>query len=297
MTIGTAPPPVTIGVPVYNGERFLAAALTSLQEQDFTDFEVIVADNASTDGTEEIARSFTEADSRFVYRRNTENIGGARNSNLLLNLARSPFFKWSYHDDINAPRLLSGLFSTLDEAGPEAVAAYPRVILIDEDGVQVGQHDDATLNIMSSAPHERLAELLKRVVGQVQFGLMRTKVAREAGGIPISIAGEMVMPAALAVRGKLMLLHEPALAIRVHESRHGGDRASEAAWIDPSRPRAAFPYSRSTPLLVRAVLMSRLSASEKLRCVKSVLWHWTRPGWKTIAGDLIRLPRDLRLMR
>jgi hypothetical protein len=297
MNLSTAPAPVTIGVPVYNGERFLAEALTSLQQQDFTDLEVIIADNASTDGTQEIARGFAQADSRFVYRRNTENIGGARNLNLLLDVARSPFFKWSYYDDVSAPRLVSGLFAALENAGEETVAAYPRVVLIDEDGVQIGQHDDATLNITSGAPHERLAVLLKRVVGQVQFGLMRTKVARDTGGIPMSIAGEMVMPAALALRGKLALLQEPAVAIRVHQSRHGGDRASEAAWIDPSRPRIAFPYSRSTPLLVKAVLRSSLSRADKLRCVRSVLWNWTRPGWKTIAGDLLRLPRDLQLMR
>jgi hypothetical protein len=296
MIFKSAAPPVTIGVPVYNGDRFLAAALASLQQQDFTDFEVIVSDNASTDGTQEIARSFATTDARFIYHRNAENVGGARNSNLLLGLTRSPFFKWSYYDDLTPPQLVGALFSMLKDAAPDVVAAYPRVILIDEKDLKIGEHDDADLSITSGAPHKRLAMILKRVVGQVQFGLMRTAIAKDAGGVPISIAGEMVIPAALALRGKIPLLPEPALAIRVHESRHGGDRASEASWVDPARPRIAFPYSRSTPLLIRTVLRSKLGAADKRRCIQTILWHWTRPGWKTIAGDLVRLPYDLRLI-
>ena len=57
----SAAPSVTVGIPVFNGERYLAEALGSLQAQDYTDFEAIIADNASDDGTQEIARSFVDA--------------------------------------------------------------------------------------------------------------------------------------------------------------------------------------------------------------------------------------------
>ncbi|MGH1561905.1 glycosyltransferase family 2 protein [Mumia sp. DW29H23] len=293
----TAAPPVTVGVPVYNGEDYLAEALTSLRDQTFGDFEVIVADNASSDGTEEIARDFTRADDRFRYVRHDTNIGGAHNSNYLLDATRSPYFRWAYHDDVCSPELLERSVKALEDDGPRAVVAYPRVVLIDEGGERVGEHDDADLDIATGEAHDRVAALLSRVVGQVQFGLMRTDVAREAGGVVVSPAGEMLLPLALALRGRAILVPEQLLAIRVHEDRAGGKRESEIAWVDPSRPRMAFPYSRSTPLMCGAVLRAPIGVRDKARCIAAVLWHWTRPGWRTFAGDVVRLPQDLGLRR
>ena len=169
----------------------------------------------------------------------------------------------------------------------------PGVRLIDEDGRQVGAHGDADLDLSSGLPHDRLRVLLGRVVGQVQFGLMRTDVARDAGGVAVSVSGEMVLPAAMALRGRLELVPEQLLSLRVHEDRHGGSRQGEATWVDPDRPHLAFPYSRTTPLLLREVLRAPLERPERARCVSTVLWHWTRPGWKTVAGDAVRLPRDM----
>jgi hypothetical protein len=292
----SAAPSVTVGIPVFNGERYLAEALGSLQAQDYTDFEAIIADNASDDGTQEIARSFVDADPRFVYFRNDENIGGARNSNLLVEMARAPYFKWAYHDDLSTSDLLGGLHSLLEEAGPKTVVAYPRVALIDSDGRKVGEHNDADLDISDDAPHRRLAVVLKRVVGQVQFGLMRTEILRQSGGAPVDVGAEMVLPAALALRGKIALYPQQSLLIRVHEARHGGSRSREAAWVDPSLPPIAFPYARSTPLLFQAIRRAGLPSAEQRRCMRTVLTTWTRPGWRTLVGDLIRLPRDLHLI-
>jgi glycosyltransferase involved in cell wall biosynthesis len=66
---------VSIGLPVYNGEKFLPEAITSLLAQTFEDFELIISDNASTDRTEEICRTFADQDKRIRYVGNQENIG------------------------------------------------------------------------------------------------------------------------------------------------------------------------------------------------------------------------------
>ena len=70
---------VTIGVPVYNGANYLERALSSLADQTYPDVRVLISDNASTDATEEIARSFVAADNRFEYWRNDTNIGAVPN--------------------------------------------------------------------------------------------------------------------------------------------------------------------------------------------------------------------------
>lgn len=291
----SAPAPVTVAVPVYNGANFLARALASLCAQTYTDFEVIIRDNASTDATEEIARAFVSADSRFRYVRNEKNVGGARNCNALLADASSPYIVWAFHDDERHPRFLSDAVARLEEAGPEAVVAYPRVQLIDAGGTVVGRHEDADLDVVQDTPHERLALVLRRVVAQVQFGLMRTEAVRSAGGFSPEFAGEFVLPAAMALRGKLLLScrDEPRLSIREHGSRHGGNRGSEVAWVNPDRPHVPFPYSRTTPLILRAVAGAALPRNERVRCCQAVLWNWTAPHARSIVGDVVNLPRDL----
>lgn len=294
----SAGPPVTVGLPVHDGERYLPGALAALADQDYGDFAVVVADNASTDGTQEIVRDVAARDSRFTYVRHPVNIGGARNSNWLLERACSPLFAWAYHDDLRDPTWLRRSVEVLDDAGAAAVCAVPRVVLVDAEGREVGEHEDGDLDLASGPPHQRLGAVLSGVVGQVQFGLMRTWAARAAGGVTVSIAGEMVLPAALALRGRLEMVPERGLLrIRQHAERHGGDRATEAAWVDPSRPRTVFPYSRSTALLLRAVAAAPLDPTERARCAVTVLGRWTVPGWRTLVGDVVRLPQDVGLVR
>src|SRR5688500_17690003 len=99
-------PRVTVGVPVYNGEKLLAAALDSLLAQTYRNFKVIISDNASTDGTREIGESYARKDERVVYTRNEKNIGAAGNLNRLVALADTPYFKWAAYDDLIAPTFL-----------------------------------------------------------------------------------------------------------------------------------------------------------------------------------------------
>lgn len=81
-------PRVSIGLPVYNGEVFLAETLNSILSQTFQDFELIICDNASTDQTQEICRKFARQDERIRYYRNEANLGAAKNFNRVFSLAR-----------------------------------------------------------------------------------------------------------------------------------------------------------------------------------------------------------------
>ena len=292
-----AAPPVTIGVPVYNGEQFLAQALDSIARQDFTDIEVLIGDNASTDGTEEISREFMRRDDRFRYQRNSENVGGAKNCNLVLARARSPLFKWAYADDVNEPQLVRRCVEALTDAGASAVLAFPRVALIDAIGDRCGEHDDADLDMASDDLTVRLDVLLRRVVGQVQFGLIRTEHLRSAGGTIATVGGEMIMPLSLCLRGKMILVPEQLLNIRMHAERSGGNRRSEARWVNPNMKAMAFPYSRVSLQMLRAVSRSPLSARDKRRCAEVVLRAWTVPNRRSIVGDFVRLPEDLGVVR
>ena len=83
---------LTIGLPVYNGERYLRQTLSSLVAQTFDDFEIIVCDNASFDRTNEISLDFASRDPRVRYVRNERNLGAIPNFNRAATLGTAPFF-------------------------------------------------------------------------------------------------------------------------------------------------------------------------------------------------------------
>jgi len=92
-------PCISLGMPVYNGEKLLRDALNSLLLQSFTNFELIISDNASVDGTEEICREYANKDKRIIYFRQNTNIGAIANFQFVLDRSQADFFMWTAHDD------------------------------------------------------------------------------------------------------------------------------------------------------------------------------------------------------
>src|SRR4051794_27811047 len=79
-------PRVSIGLPVYNGEKYLAAAIESALRQTFGDLELIISDNGSTDGTREICERFAAEDPRVRYHQEVQNRGAVWNFNRVVQL-------------------------------------------------------------------------------------------------------------------------------------------------------------------------------------------------------------------
>lgn len=93
-------PKISIGMPVFNGERYIRAALDSLLAQTYMDFELIISDNASTDQTKTICQEYEKDDKRIRYYRQHENIGSTKNFKYVLDMARAEYFMWAAHDDV-----------------------------------------------------------------------------------------------------------------------------------------------------------------------------------------------------
>ena len=126
-------PRLSIGLPVYNGERFLGEALDSLLGQTYEDFELIISDNASTDGTADICLRYAEQDSRIRYVRQPRNIGLIPNHDFVMEEARGELFKCAAYDDLYGRELLERCVEALD-ADPDAVLAHSWSVMIDESG-------------------------------------------------------------------------------------------------------------------------------------------------------------------
>ena len=123
---------LTIGVPVYNGERYIEQTISSLLHQTYSDFVLIIADNASSDSTEEICRALQREDSRIAYLRHPENIGIFRNYDYVFHKAKTQYFKWSSSNDLYHREFLSTCIEVLDSR-PEIALAVTRTLLFDSD--------------------------------------------------------------------------------------------------------------------------------------------------------------------
>jgi len=117
-------PKISIGLPVYNGERYLENAINRMLEQDYQDFELIISDNASTDKTQEICLEFCQKDSRIRYFRNEKNIGLSRNHNRTFEMARGEYFKWISHDDDYPKSMLKRFIETFQEQPKSVCLVY-----------------------------------------------------------------------------------------------------------------------------------------------------------------------------
>lgn len=121
---------VSIGMPVYNGEKYIREALDSLLAQTFTDFELIISDNCSTDKTQEICREYAIKDSRIKYINQPENIGAALNFEFVLNAAQAKYFIWTASDDFWSNNWLELLYSSVSKC--PYTAAFGEVVVVNQ---------------------------------------------------------------------------------------------------------------------------------------------------------------------
>ena len=107
-------PKITIGIPVYNGEKFIKRAIDSILSQTYTNFKLIISDNGSTDSTSIICKDYQQKDGRIQYIKQEKNMGWFFNFKCLLDLARSEYFVWIADDDYWKPSFLEENIKKLD---------------------------------------------------------------------------------------------------------------------------------------------------------------------------------------
>lgn len=200
-------PTVSIGLPVFNGERYLERAVRSILDQGFADLELIIVDNASDDGTAAIAERMVAADQRVRYHRNPENIGAALNFCRAFELARGRYFKWAAYDDWLEPSFLTRCVEVLDRE-PETVLVFPSTNVYDESGelLRRYQHPDG----LTSGPiADRFFEALWNwKYATAVFGLMRTDLLAQTSLIQPYVSSDRVMFLELVLLGDIREIDE-----------------------------------------------------------------------------------------
>ncbi|MBK9705046.1 MAG: glycosyltransferase family 2 protein [Betaproteobacteria bacterium] len=266
---------------MFNGKDYLAVAIESLLAQTYTDFEIIISDNASTDGTATICEDFAQRDHRVRYYRQSENVGAARNFNKTFQLARGEYFKWHAHDDTCAPSMLERCVASLD-TNPEAVLCFTRTQFIDANG-QHHSSRDHPLDLETANRTERFLQFVfpGHIVVEI-FGVIRSDVLRKTPLIASYIGSDLVLLAEIGLYGPFLVVSEDLFFHREHSKRsvHAySDAKARLAWFDTSKSgHFALPTWRLIKEHMISLTRVRLPMAERARIVFGVLRksNWQR---------------------
>jgi glycosyltransferase involved in cell wall biosynthesis len=297
-------PRVSIGLPVYNGEDFLREAIESILAQTFTDFELIISDNASTDSSPEICQEYAAKDHRIRYHRNESNIGGATNINQTIHLSQGEFFKFAAHDDLCAPEFIEKCVEVLDRE-PDVVLCCPKTRLIDQKGqpYQLNQYDldplfvkmmEADISVKTDAqePHERLEELLKyHHYWYPISGVVRMSALRKTPLLSQYAGGDKILLARLVLLGKFYELPETLLFLRRHvkQSLNIGARSPYLynIWFSTSnKGKLILPFWMRLLEHLDAIRKAPLSWHKRIQCYQVIL-KLLPYEWKVLVKELM----------
>jgi len=284
------PPLVTVGLAVYNGALYLKSALDSLLAQSFTNFELVISDNASTDDTPLICREYVSRDSRVRYVCNATNLGAAQNFNRVFALARGEYFMWAAHDDAYHSEYLTSCLAILENF-PEVVLCFTQEVGIDEQGKSLGMRPyrlDTTLRYAE----DRFIALLRLDRGSPPiFGLIRTDVLRKTSLIGSYDGSDQVLLAELALQGAFHQIPQDLLLHREHGERsvyQHRDRHSATIWFDTAKERKIiFPQWRWFYGYCRAIGRAPLTMQQKGTCALHMLrWMRMRRNGRKMIDDV-----------
>ena len=272
-------PRLTLGLPTYNGERFLAEALDALLAQTYTDFELIISDNASSDGTQQIAERYAADDARIRYVRHPVNRGSSFNHNFVIQQARGDFFKWVSDDDLYAPELLERCMDALDSR-PEISLAHAWTAFLDDRG-NLTHRLDYTLTTDVPDPAVRLRSLLHTQGGDDIYGIIRMSVLRQVAPFGSYHMADRPFVVELALHGPFHNVPAHLYFRRDHAaraSRVGRYIRRRCAHLDPARAnRWRHPMVRLLGEyvlgFVTAIQRAPLSRRDRWRC-RWVLLLW-----------------------
>jgi glycosyltransferase involved in cell wall biosynthesis len=303
-------PLLSIGMPVFNSEKYLKNTLDAILAQTFQDFELIISDNASTDRTQEICQEYATKDKRIHYYRNEKNLGAPKNYNRVFELSSGKYFKWAAYDDLFAPEFLRKCIEVLDN-DPSIVLCHSKSGRINQDGDLVGYYNQGIMKkIDSPKPHERFGDLIKLYYTTCPvFGVFRTELLAKTPLQGSYIGADRNLLAEIGLMGRIHQIPECLFFWRDHPASYtsmfyGSNRTAtlelfrnETAWWSNMNV-TDFPYWKNCIEYFRSINRVPLKWSERLRCYAQ-LFRWVmEEGRRFLFTDIeIFLLHNSRLAR
>jgi glycosyltransferase involved in cell wall biosynthesis len=281
-------PCVSVCLPVYNGETYVGDAISSICEQTFEDIEVIISDNASTDGTQALCREAATHDSRIRYFRGDTNRGLAWNWNRAFELATGRYVVWIGHDDLMAPDYIRQCVEGI-QLDADTLLCFTNANYIDGEG-NVIRRVDLTNPGAAETPSERYHHILYDLGCDPICGLMKTEFLKQTrlhAGYPES---DRVLLAEMGFRGRFHKTPDYLFSRRIHPLRATAcmDRWERTLILDPTKTgKAICPWWREFFGLAGAIHRAPLCHIERFRAYKYLYW-WSLVQRPFLYQDLRR---------
>ncbi len=284
-------PLVSIGMPLYNEEKYVSQALDSLLTQDFKDFQLVISDNASQDATQRICLDYVGRDSRIRYFRNEFNLGSTENFNRAFRLSSGKYFMWASGHDLWAPCFISRCVAILD-ADPSVILCYPRSRFINREGREQATKMSYTDTRNMNTLYRFNAVLWRLVCFSAIYGVIRSKALKETRLARKVYGPDDLLLAELALIGSFA--HVPELLFYLRDKWEDLGAPKERmrrmfAMMCPSGAplRLRFPNLRLTYEELIAAVHARVSLTTKAALMACALLGYWR-------NHLQYLPRSLR---
>lgn len=207
-------PKVSVGMPVYNGEKYISMAIESLLSQDYVNFELIISDNNSTDLTSKICKEYAEKDTRIKLIINPENIGMGNNFQKVLDLSTSEYFMWAAHDDLWDSKYISKCMAGLKE-NPQAIMCCSETVFINPDNSIKYEWKYVNIESINKKIPERIHEIISRVGWNAIYGVFKKKYLHMVNLTSNRYGNDVLLLVELSLLGEFVKVKEPLFYNRI----------------------------------------------------------------------------------
>ena len=290
-------PRLSVGLPVFNGEKYLRQAIDSILNQTYQNFELIISDNASTDRTREICIEYLTKDSRIRYYRSRRNRGAAWNWNRVFKLSSGEYFKWVAHDDTMVPEFFSKCIYVLEQ-DPSIILCHSKNAIINECDKLVGKYNLGTF-INSEKPHKRLNQILKKIgVPWLIFGVFRRDMLDKTPVFQGYIGSDWNLLAEVSLIGQIFEIQEYLFYRRDHKESYTDSHYSKPVRVHDFRteslwwtgntkpPRIILPRWQNFIEFIKSINRVPMARFERYLSYQEIIRWLLRKGFQMMKWDL-----------
>ena len=288
---------LSIGLPVFNGEKYVRQAIESVLVQTYQNFELIISDNNSTDRTREICSEYVKKDNRVKYYRAARNYGAAWNWNRVFNLSSGEYFKWVSHDDTMVPNFLEKCIEVLDRDS-SIILCHSKNAIINEEDKLVGKYKLGTF-IDSKKPHERFSQILDKIgIPWLIFGVFRKEALDKTPVFQGFIGSDWNLLAEVSLIGRIFEIQEYLFLRRDHKESYTDshyskpsriiDHRTESLWWTGNEklPLLVLPHWKNCLEFIKSINRVSLEWSDRFLCYSELTRWILKTGWRLLKWDL-----------